>query len=143
MSTPKELTAGNLEALVELARQARERAYAPYSRFRVGAALVAGGRTFTGANVENSSYGLTVCAERVAACTAVSAGLRSFELLVVVTGGNEPSPPCGACLQVLSEFGQGMTVVLAGPREIHGSYRLEQLLPYAFAWPSPERDPAE
>ena len=135
--------AGPLQELVELARLARERAYAPYSRFCVGAALLAGGRTFTGANVENASYGLTVCAERVAACAAVSAGLRRFELLVVVTGGSEPSPPCGACLQVLSEFGKGMTVVLAGPSEIHGSYRLEQLLPYAFAWPSPERGPAE
>ncbi|HAI21696.1 MAG TPA: cytidine deaminase [Clostridiales bacterium UBA8153] len=142
MSTPRELTAAALEELVKLARLARERAYAPYSQFRVGAALLAGGQAFSGANVENASYGLTVCAERTAAMAAVSAGLRQFEVLVVVTGGTEPSPPCGACLQVLAEFGQGMTVVLAGPHGVHGSYRLEQLLPYAFTLDR-ERGPDE
>ncbi|MEW6524481.1 MAG: cytidine deaminase [Bacillota bacterium] len=126
-----------VQELLKEARAARERAYAPYSNFRVGAALWAGGRSFVGANVENASYGLTCCAERAAAFAAASAGERRFEVLVVVTAGPEPCPPCGACLQVLAELGKDLVVVLAGPREIHGTYRLDELLPRAFTWCGP------
>lgn len=89
--------------LINAARQVRQNAYAPYSRYHVGAALRASdGRIFAGCNVENTSYGLTICAERGAACGAVAAGARAFVAVAVVTDGG--GTPCGACLQVLAEF---------------------------------------
>ena len=93
-----------MDGLAELARQAAESAWAPYSGFRVGAAVRAGGRDFPGCNVENASYGLTICAERVATFAAVTAGARRLQALALFTPGEEPSLPCGACLQVLAEF---------------------------------------
>lgn len=93
-----------MERLVCLAAAAARNAWAPYSGFAVGAALRAGGEEFLGCNVENASYGLTVCAERVAAWRAVAAGQRDFQALAVYTPGEEPGMPCGACLQVLAEF---------------------------------------
>ena len=93
------------EDLLRAAREAIRNSYAPYSRFRVAAAVrVEGGRVFTGVNVENSSYGLTVCAERVAVFKAVSEGYRRVEEVLVAVEAPDPVPPCGACLQVLSEF---------------------------------------
>jgi len=89
---------------MERAKAAAAQAWAPYSRYPVGAALRAGGRIFTGCNVENASYGLTACAERVAAWSAVAAGARDFGELAVFVPGEVPAPPCGACLQVLAEF---------------------------------------
>jgi cytidine deaminase len=121
------------DTLVDLALAARDRAYAPYSRFRVGAALETDdGRTFTGVNVENASFGLTLCAERVAAATAVAAGARRFRRIVVATDASPASAPCGACRQVLAEFGADMIVVAVGPG---GSrrWRLNELLPDTFA----------
>src|SRR5919106_1347976 len=95
-------SAEQLDALVGAAREARERAYAPYSRFNVGAALLAeDDRVVTGANVENASYGLSMCAERTAVHTAASQGLRSFRAIAVVSGNDRPTWPCGACRQVL------------------------------------------
>ncbi|BAS28473.1 cytidine deaminase [Limnochorda pilosa] len=120
-------------ALIEAARRARERAYAPYSGFAVGAAVrSADGRVFEGCNVENASYGLGVCAERVAVFHAVAAGVRRLEAVAVVCGACGPCRPCGACRQVLREFGSGMRVIMAGERGAVEVRRLEELLPDAF-----------
>jgi cytidine deaminase len=122
-------------ALLERAREARAHAYAPYSRFPVGAALLAAdGRVFTGCNVENASYGLTNCAERVAVQKAVSEGVREF-VAVAVTGPEDTmaAAPCGACRQVLSEFGPDLPVVMPALGE--PGYAVESvsgLLPGAF-----------
>ncbi|RYD20164.1 MAG: cytidine deaminase [Verrucomicrobiaceae bacterium] len=120
------------DLLVEAAWQAREAAYAPYSNFRVGAVVLAeDGRVFSGCNVENLSYGLTQCAERVAIGAAVVAGVRQFREMVVVADTGTPISPCGACRQVLAEFGVPL-VVLANRTE-RLEFRLEDLLPRAQA----------
>lgn len=119
------------EPLIEAAWQVRERAYAPYSKFRVGAALLADGKVIAGCNVENLSYGLTNCAERVAVGTAIAAGLRSIEAVAVVADSSVPISPCGACRQVLAEFGDPL-VSLANRAE-RLVFRLSELLPRASA----------
>lgn len=120
------------DALVEAARAAAARAYAPYSRFQVGAAVEADdGRVFAGCNVENASYGLAMCAERVAIGAAVTAGARRFRRVVVWTDRDPPTPPCGACRQVLAEFGLDLVVEGVGPGS-HTTWRIGQLLPDAF-----------
>lgn len=94
------------QELLAAATAARLQAYAPYSRFQVGAALLAkDGRMFTGCNVENLSYGLTICAERNAICAAIAAGVREFDAIAIVADTREPVSPCGACRQVMAEFG--------------------------------------
>jgi cytidine deaminase len=120
------------DSLLEAARAAQGNAYAPYSRFRVGAALQADdGRVFVGANVENASYGLTNCAERVALGAAVAAGARCFRRLVVVSDGTPPAAPCGACRQALAEFGVETDVVAVGGGQAR-QWRLKDLLPDRF-----------
>lgn len=120
------------DPLVTAARAAQARAYAPYSHFRVGAALESeDGAVFVGCNVENASYGLTICAERAAVCAAVSAGATRFRRAVVVSDSDPPAAPCGACRQVLSEFGRDLRVDAVGPRG-RASWTIEELLPAAF-----------
>lgn len=122
------------DRLVASARAARERAWAPYSNFRVGAALeTADGTIITGCNIENASYGLTVCAERVAMFKALSEGHRDFVRIAVVADTAVPTSPCGACRQVLWEFGQDLEVILANLTAITGTHQLADLLPHAFS----------
>lgn len=119
--------------LIKLAKEAREKAYASYSNFKVGAALVTTkGEVFTGCNVENSSYGLTICAERVAVLKAVSAGQTNFSVLVVVTDSSKLSPPCGACLQTLAEFSPNLTILTVNLKGFEHKTSLKELLPEAF-----------
>ena len=121
------------EALVAAARRAREHAHAAFSRFKVGAALeTADGAVITGCNIENATYGLTICAERVAMFKALSEGHRSFTRVAVVADTAAPTPPCGACRQILWEFGGNLQVVLANLHEETGRYELKDLLPLPF-----------
>lgn len=121
------------DELRRLAQQASEAAYAPYSHFHVGAALLAeDGRIFTGCNVENASFGLTVCAERTAIFTAVSARVRRYHALVVVTSNAAPVTPCGACRQVLLEFQPSFEVRCYGQSGAELVTSTAELLPHAF-----------
>ena len=125
MPTPRDL--------IQAARAARRRAYAPYSTFRVGAALeTSEGVIVTGCNVENASYGLTMCAERVAMFTAIAAGHRHFRRIAIVADTQAPTPPCGACRQVLWESGGDLEVILGNLRREQSRHQLRDLLPHAF-----------
>jgi cytidine deaminase len=119
------------QTLISAARQARQNAYAPYSGFAVGAALrTRSERVFTGCNVENASYGLTICAERVAVVKAISEGECDIEVIAVVSRGGVT--PCGACRQVLAEFNSDLRVILADLEGNGREFRLSELLPEAF-----------
>lgn len=118
--------------LMKIARKARQNAYAPYSHFAVGAALLAeSGKVYTGCNIENASYGLTCCAERNAIFAAVGAGERRFKMLAVAADSSEPVAPCGACRQVIAEFGIPL-VVMGNLKESTKTMTAEELLPYGF-----------
>jgi cytidine deaminase len=128
VSVPDEV----VERLLAAARAAKERAYAPYSGFHVGAAVLAGGEVFPGVNIENASYPVAVCAERNAVAAAVTAGRTSIEAVAVVADAEEPTPPCGACRQVLNEFGPHMLVVCEGAAGGRARWVLPEILPNAF-----------
>ena len=120
--------------LIELARQARELAYAPYSRFSVGAVVESrDGEIFTGCNIENSSYGLSICAERVALGKAVSEGVHDFTRLVVIADTHSPIPPCGACRQVIMELcGEAVLIIMADLKGQLEKRIISELLPAPF-----------
>ncbi len=121
------------EELINLAKKAREKAYAPYSHFKVGAALLTkDGQAFTGCNVENSSFGASMCAERVAIFKAISMGERTFTEIAIVTDAEDPAMPCGICRQVLSEFVQDIKIYAANLKGKIKETTLKELLPYAF-----------
>ncbi len=132
----KKLTTSETRQLLKKANEARKRAYASYSGYSVGAALLTHDRKiFQGCNVENASYGLTLCAERVAIVSAVAAGARRFKAIAIVADGPAVPRPCGACLQVMSEFcGPDFPVVLAsaGKLKYNQVYLLKELLPQPF-----------
>jgi cytidine deaminase len=121
-----------LEEALQAARAAMDRAYAPYSGFQVGAALVAGGAIFTGQNIENASYPVSVCAERNAVGRMIDAGERRIDAVAVVTAAGSPTPPCGACRQVLWEFGPHAQVVSETLDGARRTWALADLLPDAF-----------
>jgi cytidine deaminase len=124
--------------LVEAARRARENAVCGYSGFAVGAALDAeDGKIYGGCNVENGTYGLTVCAERVAIWKALSEGVRRFRAVAVVTGADEPTPPCGACRQILWEFAGDIDVVTSTLTGKAKRFKLRELLPEPFEFRKP------
>ena len=121
------------DALIAAALAARENAFAPYSKFRVGAAIEdSDGRIHTGCNVENATYGLTVCAERVAVFKAISEGVRKFRRVAVAADTDRLTPPCGACRQILWEFCGDVEIVLVNPRGKTETYRLQDLFPKPF-----------
>ena len=127
------------DALIARAREARQNAHCPYSGFAVGAALEADdGRIFGGCNVESASYGLTICAERMALGAAVAAGARSLRRVAVTTEVEPPAAPCGACRQLLAEFGLNLEVIAAGPTS-ERRWTLAALLPDAFTKESLDR----
>jgi cytidine deaminase len=122
-----------MEKLVKAAVAARENAYAPYSKFKVGAAVLGqSGRIYSGCNVENASYGLTNCAERTAIFKGVSEGEGSFTAIAVIAATEKPVAPCGACRQVIAEFGINQ-IILCNLEGDQQTMSLEQLLPYSFA----------
>jgi cytidine deaminase len=124
----------DLDALISAARDVRIHAYAPYSNFQVGAAVLsASGRVFVGCNVENATYGATICAERAAICSMVAAGETRATAIAVFTESNPAASPCGICRQVLAEFADDMPVVLAGP-DYRRQLSLAELLPHRFVF---------
>jgi cytidine deaminase len=121
------------DALVAAARAAREHAVADFSHFKVGAALeTTAGEIVTGCNIENASYGLTMCAERVAIFKALSDGKRAFARIVVVADTPAPTPPCGACRQIIWEFCGDIDVIIANLTEVKTTLRMKDLLPLPF-----------
>jgi cytidine deaminase len=121
------------DTLIAAALAARKNAFAPYSKFRVGAAIEdADGRIHTGCNVENATYGLTVCAERVAVFKAISEGVRKFRRVAIAADTDALTPPCGACRQILWEFCGDIEIVLVNPRGKTETHRLKDLFPKPF-----------
>jgi cytidine deaminase len=121
------------ESLKKAAFDAMENAYAPYSGFRVGCAIsTLDGKVVPGSNIENSAYGNTICAETLAICSAVSQGLKHFDAIAIATEADQPTPPCGACRQVLNEFAPEIQITSYTRDGKSASWGLGELLPYAF-----------
>jgi len=130
----KEMTDKETKELIESARMVQKNSYAPYSNFHVGAAVrTEGGEVFVGTNVENASYGLTICAERSAIFNAVSHGHSRIKAIAVTTSNEKATPPCGACRQVIKEFSMPNTlVIVAGQQGDIQVKTIEELLPFSF-----------
>ena len=127
------MSGSDARSLIAAARRARRHARAAYSEFKVGAALqAADGTIITGCNIENATYGLTICAERVAMFKALSEGHKRFTRIAIVADTAAPTPPCGPCRQILWEFGGDLEVIMADLRRETGRYQLSQLLPLPF-----------
>ena len=123
----------DINELINKAKNAREHSYSPYSRFKVGAALkTKNGMVFTGCNIENSSYGLSICAEREAIFKAISAGERDLDTIAIVTDSDKLTTPCGACRQVMWEFSKDMTVVVANLKGEKKEFKIKELLAHPF-----------
>ncbi len=124
----------NFNMLYKVASESAEKAYAPYSNFKVGAALLSkSGDVFSGCNIENASYSLTCCAERVAIFKAVSRGVTEFKTIVITSNTPEPISPCGACRQVMSEFfDDSVIIVLTNNNQVKKELSIQELLPYSF-----------
>ena len=123
------------DKLIESAESTAQNAHAVYSDFKVGAAIFTdGGKIFTGCNIENSSFGLTVCAERVAVFKAVSEGNKDFKAIPVYSDAVPPARPCGACLQVLSEFGSDLEILCINSKGDRDRFKLKELLPEGFTF---------
>lgn len=123
----------NYKKMIELAQSAMKNSYSPYSHFKVGACLkTVNGKYFVGTNIENASYGASICAERSAISCAISSGEKNFEAIAIISSGDNFCPPCGICRQVLSEFGDDIKVVLAKSPQDYVVYNLSELLPHKF-----------
>lgn len=123
----------NYKQLIEAAQKAKEHSYSPHSKFRVGAAIITqSGKIYTGCNIENSSFSLTICAERTAIFKAVSEGQRKFAAIAIVTDLKDPIPPCGACRQVLMDMAGDIDVIIAGNKGDNIVSKLSKLLPMPF-----------
>jgi cytidine deaminase len=123
-----------IQELVQAAKTAADKAYAPYSKFKVGAALLtAAGKVFAGCNVENASYGLSICAEQVAIVKAVSSGETNFKIMVIFTATEELTTPCGACRQVIAEFNPRMEVILVNKKGEMKALNMNKLLAEPFS----------
>ncbi|HEX7579575.1 MAG TPA: cytidine deaminase [Thermoanaerobaculia bacterium] len=139
MTAPRPLSPGEEERLVAAAKAVRTKAVAPYSGFHVGAALLAeDGSIHTGCNIESATYGLTICAERTAVFKAVSEGVRKFRAVAVVTGAESPTPPCGACRQVLWDQCGEIEVIMATVSGAHEKRTLSSLYPHPFEFGGPK-----
>lgn len=124
----------NYKKLIKEAEKARKRAYTPYSKFKVGAAiLTSNGKIFTGCNIENASFGLTVCAERVAILKAISEDSTEFEAIAIIGDTEQPCSPCGACRQVVSEFGENIKIIMSNLKGDIKIKKIGELLPEAFS----------
>jgi len=122
-----------IQELVQLAKAAADKAYAPYSKFKVGAALLtANGKVFSGSNVENAAYGLSICAEQVAIVKAVSSGETNFKIMVIFSPTEDLTPPCGACRQVIAEFNPRMEVILVNKKGEMKALNMNKLLAEPF-----------
>ncbi|SHE85684.1 MULTISPECIES: cytidine deaminase [Caloramator] len=126
--------------LVEIAKQAMEKAYVPHSKFRVGAALLTSdGKVFTGCNIENATFGATNCAERTAIFKAVSEGYKNFEKIAIISDSSNYTYPCGICRQVIIEFSRDIEVICSNKNGEYKVYKITELLPFAFTSDDIER----